>query len=80
MSNVVVDEKAYERTLKDKMFVLLRKLVMDHNYILSLILLLIIGRIASDQFLSVASLVNLLKSSVFIGIIALGMTPGDYLG
>ena len=58
----------------DRIILLIKKLVVDHNYILSLILLLIIGRIASDQFLSMASLVNLLKSSVFIGIIALGMS------
>lgn len=51
-----------------------KKLLLDHNYILSLILLLLIGRIASEQFLSAASLINLLKSSVFIGIISLGMT------
>ena len=59
---------------KDKIVELLKKLVIDHNYILSLVLLLLIGRIASDQFLSAASLINLLKSSVFIGIIALGMS------
>ncbi len=45
-----------------------------HNYIFSLVLMLIIGRVASDQFLSFASLMNLAKSSVFIGTIALGMT------
>jgi len=50
----------------------MKKLLIDHNYILSLLLL--IGQFASDQFLSSASLINLLKSSVFIGIIALGMT------
>lgn len=52
----------------------MKKLLLDHNYILSLILLLLIGRFASEQFLSTASLLNLLKSSVFIGIISLGMT------
>ena len=60
--------------IKAKIVPLLKKLVLDHNYILSLVLLLLIGRIASDQFLSMASLINLLKSSVFIGIIALGMS------
>ncbi|WP_321991241.1 ABC transporter permease [Marispirochaeta aestuarii] len=60
--------------VKEKLIAFFRKLLIDHNYILSLILLLIIGRIASDQFLTVASLMNLLKSSVFIGIIALGMS------
>ena len=63
-----------EPGMKAKLVALLKKLVIDHNYVLSLVLLLLIGRIASDQFLSVASLINLLKSSVFIGIIALGMT------
>ncbi len=59
---------------KSKVTPLLKKLVLDHNYILSLILLLLIGRIASDQFLSAASLINLFKSAVFIGIISLGMS------
>ncbi|MDA3809949.1 MAG: ABC transporter permease [Spirochaetaceae bacterium] len=52
----------------------LKDLFLNHNYIFSLMLLLIIGRIASDQFLTFASLTNLVKSSVFIGIIALGMS------
>lgn len=52
---------------------LLKRLVINHNYLLSLLLMLVIGRIASDQFLTVASLMNLMRSSVFIGIIALGM-------
>ena len=56
------------------MKIFLKKLVIDHNYILSLILLLLIGRIASEQFLSAASLLNLFKSAVFIGIISLGMS------
>ncbi len=68
MDTVIKNER------KEKIIILLKKLVIDHNYILSLILLLLIGRIASDQFLSAASLINLLKSSVFIGIIALGMS------
>ncbi len=68
MDTVIKNER------KEKITLLLKKLVIDHNYILSLILLLLIGRIASDQFLSAASLINLLKSSVFIGIIALGMS------
>lgn len=63
-----------ETTMKGRISVLLRKLVIDHNYILSLVLLLLIGRIASDAFLSPASLINLFKSAVFIGIISLGMS------
>ena len=34
----------------------------------------LIGQIASDQFITIANLSNLLRSSVFIGTIALGMT------
>ncbi|MDC7240990.1 MAG: ABC transporter permease [Spirochaetales bacterium] len=51
-----------------------KRFIINHNYILSLILMLLIGRIASDQFLSFPSLMNLMRSSVFIGIIALGMS------
>jgi len=53
---------------------LLKYLFVHYNYIFSFVLLLIVGRFASDQFLSVASISNLIRSSVFIGIIALGMT------
>ena len=62
------------RDLRAKIVPFFKKILIDHNYFLSLILLLLVGRIASDQFLSAASLINLLKSSVFIGIIALGMS------
>lgn len=48
--------------------------IINHNYILSLLLMLLIGRVASDQFLTLPSMMNLIKSSVFIGIIALGMS------
>ncbi len=51
-----------------------KKLLINHNYFISLVILLVIGRIASDQFLTLPSLINLVKSSVFIGTIALGMT------
>jgi ribose transport system permease protein len=53
---------------------LLKHLFVNYNYVFSFVLLLIVGRFASDQFLSVASISNLIRSSVFIGIIALGMT------
>lgn len=51
-----------------------KNILLNHNYIISLIILLLIGRIASPNFLSSANLINLVKSSTFIGIIALGMT------
>ena len=52
----------------------LKYLFVNYNYVFSFILLLIVGRFASDQFITVASISNLIRSSVFIGIIALGMT------
>lgn len=52
----------------------LKNLVINHNYIISLVLLLVLGQIGSSNFLSFGSLVNLLRSSVVIGIIALGMS------
>ncbi|QLY39555.1 ABC transporter permease [Hujiaoplasma nucleasis] len=52
----------------------LKSLLINHNYVISLILLLILGRIASDNFLSFNSLMALMRSSAIIGIIALGMT------
>jgi len=51
-----------------------KNLLVNHNYIISLILLLVLGRIASDNFLSINSLKILLRSSIFVGVIALGMT------
>ncbi len=58
----------------NKAWPFLKNLLVNHNYIISLLLLLIIGRIASDNFLSFGNLIGLVKSSTFIGIIALGMT------
>ncbi len=52
----------------------LRNIFINHNYVVSLIILLIIGSFASSNFLSFANIINLVKSSTFIGIIALGMT------
>lgn len=52
----------------------LKYLFVNYNYVFSFALLLIVGRFASDQFVTVASISNLIRSSVFIGIIALGMT------
>lgn len=52
----------------------LKNIAINHNYVISLILLLILGQIASSNFLSFGSIINLLKSSVVIGIIALGMS------
>ena len=59
-----------KKNLKDN----LGNWLIHHNYVVSLLLLLIVGRIASNQFITIANLSNLLRSSVFIGTIALGMT------
>lgn len=53
---------------------ILKNVVINHNYIFSLIVLLIIGAIASPNFLSIANLIQLVRSSAIIGIIALGMS------
>lgn len=51
-----------------------KDIAINHNYVLSLIIMLIIGAIASPNFLSSANLIQLLRASTIIGIIALGMT------
>lgn len=60
--------------IQTKVWPFLKNILINHNYVVSLILLLIIGRIASSNFLTFANIMNLVKSSTFIGIIALGMT------
>lgn len=60
--------------LKSKYFLYAKKMSVNHNYVISLVVLLIIGRIASPDFLTMGSLLTLMKSSVLIGIIALGMS------
>lgn len=52
----------------------LKDIAINHNYVFSLIIMLIIGAIASPNFLSSANLIQLLRASTIIGIIALGMT------
>ncbi len=52
----------------------LKDVVVNHNYLFSLIVLLIIGAIASPNFLSAANLIQLVRASSIIGIIALGMS------
>ncbi|MBN2299595.1 MAG: ABC transporter permease [Acholeplasmataceae bacterium] len=59
---------------KKKILAFLKNILINHNYIFSLIILLIIGQFASSNFLSWNNVVNLVKSSAIIGIIALGMT------
>lgn len=51
-----------------------KNILINHNYFISLVLLLILGRIASPNFLTFNSIKILLRASIFVGIIALGMT------
>jgi ribose transport system permease protein len=74
MSKITFDKEKIKEYMKTKGWPFLKNILINHNYVVSLILLLIIGRIASPNFLSFGSLTNLIKSSTFIGIIALGMT------
>lgn len=74
MSDKTIFNEKTKTYMKEKVWPVLRNILINHNYIVSLILLLIIGRIASPNFLTSGNLINLVKSSTFIGIIALGMT------
>lgn len=58
----------------DKGWPFIKNILINHNYFVSLVLLLVLGRIASPNFLSFNSIKILLRSSIFVGIIALGMT------
>lgn len=74
MSEKKITKEKTKAFMKEKGWPFLKNILINHNYVVSLILLLIIGRIASSNFLTFANLINLVKSSAFIGIIALGMT------
>ncbi len=74
MSEKTLTKEKFKEFMKIKGWPFLKNILINHNYVVSLILLLIIGRIASSNFLTFANITNLVKSSTFIGIIALGMT------
>ncbi|MGD9761071.1 MAG: ABC transporter permease [Candidatus Izemoplasmatales bacterium] len=74
MSEKILTKEKFKEFMKIKGWPFLKNILINHNYVVSLILLLIIGRIASSNFLTFANITNLVKSSTFIGIIALGMT------
>jgi ribose transport system permease protein len=67
-------KKIESSVVKTQVKTKLKDIVVNHNYVFSLIIMLIIGAIASPNFLSAANLIQLLRASTIIGIIALGMT------
>ncbi|QWB95176.1 ABC transporter permease [Mycoplasmatota bacterium] len=67
-------KKIESSVVKSQIKTKLKDIVVNHNYVFSLIIMLIIGAIASPNFLSAANLIQLLRASTIIGIIALGMT------
>lgn len=52
----------------------LSNIVMNHNYIFSLIVLIIVGRIANPNFLRFSNIMTLMRSASILGVVALGMT------
>ncbi len=67
-------KKLESSVVKEQVKVKFKDIVVNHNYIFSLIIMLIIGAFASSNFLSMANLIQLLRASTIIGIIGLGMT------
>ena len=53
---------------------LFSEIVHNHNYIFSLIALIIVGRIANPNFLRFANIMTLMRSASVVGVLALGMT------
>jgi Ribose/xylose/arabinose/galactoside ABC-type transport systems, permease components len=53
---------------------LLNEIVHNHNYIFSLIALIVVGRIANPNFLRFTNIMTLMRSASVVGILALGMT------
>lgn len=51
-----------------------KDIVKNHNYLFSLLALIIVGRIANPNFLKFANIMTLMRSASIIGVLALGMT------
>ncbi len=59
---------------KDKIKYTLNDIVKNHNYLFSLIGLIIVGRIANPNFLRFSNVMTLMRASSILGILSLGMT------
>lgn len=66
--------RSKENIKKDSLKDFLKTIVMDHNYIFSLIALIIVGRIANPNFLGIQNIITLMRASSILGVLALGMT------
>ena len=65
-----VNSKINQKNIKD----FLANIVMNHNYIFSLIVLIVVGRIGNPNFLRFSNIMTLMRSSSILGVVALGMT------
>lgn len=59
---------------KEKIKYTLNDIVKNHNYLFSLLGLIIIGRIANPNFLRFSNIMTLMRASSILGILSLGMT------
>lgn len=58
----------------------MRNIVRNHNYLFSLLGLIIVGSIANPNFLRITNVMTLMRASSILGILALGMTMVILLG
>lgn len=63
-----------KNNLKTKSKDALTNIVKNHNYLFSLVALIIVGRIANPNFLNFSNIMTLMRSASIIGVLALGMT------
>lgn len=63
-----------KNNLKTKGKDALKNIVRNHNYLFSLLALIIVGRIANPNFLNFSNVMTLMRSASIIGVLALGMT------
>lgn len=70
MSNVTVSQPVKKQSGVSRFF---KKLLLEYNTILMLIILVIISSCISDKFFTMGNIINLLRQNVALGVIAMGM-------
>mgnify|MGYP001076391777 CR=1 FL=1 len=70
MSNVTVSQPVKKQSGVSRFF---KKLLLEYNTILMLIILVIISSCISDKFFTAGNIINLLRQNVALGVIAMGM-------
>ncbi len=66
--------KTNKRDYKASAKVFLSDIVKNHNYLFSLLALIIVGRFANPNFLKFSNIMTLMRASSILGILSLGMT------